>query len=167
MHQAQQLVARLEEVFLSGKWIANTNYRELLDGVSLEQATTSLPQFNSIAKLTFHINYYLDGLIRAFQTGTLDIKDQYSFDLPPLQTEEDWDQLRATLLNNSKVFSDLVSAMEDSHLDAPFIDARYGTVLRNIEAVIEHSYYHLGQIRLIKKWIEGQTESSFRSTPTS
>lgn len=160
MHRAQQLATRLEEVFLSGKWIANTNYRELLAELSLEQATTSLPQFNSIAQLTFHVNYYLDGLLRAFQTGTLDIKDQYSFDLPPLPTEIHWDQLRESLLSNAKAFADLVSTMEEPYLDAPFIDARYGTVLRNIEAVIEHSYYHLGQIRLIKKWIEGGTKSS-------
>jgi hypothetical protein len=43
--------------------------------------------------------------------------------------------------------------MEDYIFDKPFIDEKYGTFLRNIEGVIEHSYYHLGQISLIRKMI--------------
>ena len=34
-----------------------------------------------------------------------------------------------------------------------FVDEKYGTFQRNIEAMIEHSYYHLGQIVLIKKML--------------
>jgi len=30
--------------------------------------------------------------------------------------------------------------MEDSIFDQPFVDEKYGTYLRNIEGVIEHSY---------------------------
>ncbi|GAA4794839.1 hypothetical protein GCM10023231_24020 [Olivibacter ginsenosidimutans] len=43
--------------------------------------------------------------------------------------------------------------MTDSKFDEIFIDEQYGTYLRNIEGVIEHGYYHLGQIVLIKKLI--------------
>lgn len=48
--------------------------------------------------------------------------------------------------------------MEDRIFDQPFIDEKYGTVLRNIEGVIEHSYYHLGQISLIRKMILNDTK---------
>jgi len=43
--------------------------------------------------------------------------------------------------------------MPDKKLNEIFVNEKYGTYLRNIEAVIEHSYYHLGQIVLIKKLI--------------
>jgi hypothetical protein len=43
--------------------------------------------------------------------------------------------------------------MEDSAFDQPFVDEKYGTYLRNIEGVIEHSYYHLGQVSLLKKMV--------------
>ena len=46
--------------------------------------------------------------------------------------------------------------MPDTKLEEPFVDEKYGTYLRNIEAVIEHSYYHLGQISLIRKLITGK-----------
>jgi hypothetical protein len=41
--------------------------------------------------------------------------------------------------------------MDDSLLDQPFVEEKYGSYWRNIEGVIEHSYYHLGQVLLIQK----------------
>ncbi|MEG1022142.1 MAG: hypothetical protein RSE50_11550 [Myroides sp.] len=43
--------------------------------------------------------------------------------------------------------------MRDEKLDSVFVDEKYGSYRRNIEAMIEHSYYHLGQIVLIKKML--------------
>lgn len=106
-----------------------------------------------ISVLTYHINYYLSGLLSAFETGKLEISDKYSFDLPPISSQASWDKLVSDFLNNAQQFADWVEQMDDSVLDQPFIDERYGTLLRNIEGVIEHSYYHLGQISLIKKLI--------------
>jgi hypothetical protein len=37
-------------------------------------------------------------------------------------------------------------------LSQPFVKDEYGSCLQNIEAQIEHSYYHLGQVSLIKKF---------------
>jgi hypothetical protein len=34
---------------------------------------------------------------------------------------------------------------------ADFDDGKYGTVLRNILGLIEHTHYHLGQIVILKK----------------
>jgi hypothetical protein len=39
-------------------------------------------------------------------------------------------------------------------LDAVFVDAKYGDYARNIEGVIEHSYYHLGQVVLVRKMVD-------------
>ena len=41
--------------------------------------------------------------------------------------------------------------MSDDKLTDVFVKEEYGTYHRNINAIIEHSYYHLGQISLIKK----------------
>lgn len=43
--------------------------------------------------------------------------------------------------------------MDSAKLDEPFVDEKYGSYLRNIEGVIEHSYYHLGQVVLVKKMV--------------
>lgn len=44
--------------------------------------------------------------------------------------------------------------MSVEKLNLPFVNEKYGTYLRNIDGLIEHSYYHLGQITLIKKLIK-------------
>ena len=36
-----------------------------------------------------------------------------------------------------------VETMDDTKLDAVFVDEKYGTYQQNIEGVIEHCYYHL------------------------
>ena len=145
---------RLREVFLDGKWIANTNFQEQLSSIGWEQAIHKVGNLNTIALLTFHINYYLGGLLNVLNGGKLEIKDKYSFDLPEIKSEKDWSQLVSKFISNSEMFVSKVEQMEESMLDQPFVDEKYGTYLRNIEGVIEHSYYHLGQISLIRKLTE-------------
>lgn len=153
MERPSTLAIRLKEVFLDGRWIANTNYKEQLMYVTMEQATTKIGSLNTIAALTYHINYYLAGILNVFNGGALEIRDKHSFDLPPIASETDWDRLRDELLVNSERFIQAVATMTDGQLEQPFVDEKYGTYARNIEGVIEHSYYHLGQICLIRKMV--------------
>jgi hypothetical protein len=147
------LANRLREVLLNGKWIANTNFKEQILSVSWKQAIQKVDKLNTIAMLTFHINYYLNGLLHFFNQGKLEINDKYSFDLPDIQSKTDWEDLVNNFIRNSELFADKIEQMEDDQLDQIFADEKYGNYLRNIEGVIEHSYYHLGQISLIKKMI--------------
>ncbi|MDZ4679170.1 MAG: DUF1572 domain-containing protein [Saprospiraceae bacterium] len=147
------LANRLREVLLNGKWIANTNFKEQILSTHWKQAIQKVDNLNTIAVLTFHINYYLQGLLNVFNGGNLEIRDKYSFDLPEIKSEADWNTLVNNFLSNAEMFANHVEQMADSVLDQPFVDEKYGNYLRNIEGVIEHSYYHLGQISLIKKMI--------------
>ncbi len=147
------LANRLREVLLNGHWIANTNYQEQLYDISWEQATLKIDTLNTIAALTYHINYYLKGLIAAFETSKLEISDKYSFDLPDITEKDDWGKLRSDFLINAALFADKVEQLDTEIFDQPFFDEKYGSYLRNIEGTIEHCYYHLGQIVLIKKMI--------------
>jgi uncharacterized damage-inducible protein DinB len=147
------LANRLREVLLDGKWIANTNLKEQITSVSWQQAIQKVENLNTIALLTFHINYYLKGVLNVFEGGNLEIKDKYSFDMPEITSESDWNNLVNELLNNAENFINHVEKMDDNLLNQPFVKEEYGSYSRNIEAQIEHSYYHLGQISLLKKLI--------------
>lgn len=153
MERTINLANRLKEVLLAGHWIANTNYKDQIETITWEQAIEKVGTLNTIAILTYHVNYYLAGLLNVFKGGELEIRDKYSFDLPPIENETDWKNLINTFISNSEKFINEVVDMLDGKLDEPFVDEKYGTYLRNIEAIIEHSYYHLGQISLIKKMI--------------
>jgi uncharacterized damage-inducible protein DinB len=159
METTAQLANRLREVLLNGTWIANTNYKMLLSDLSRNEATAKVGSLNSIASLTFHINYYLAGMLRVFKGGSLDIRDKYSFDLPEIKSEEDWQKLVNELCSNAEKFATHVEDLSEEQLDDVFTEEKYGTYRRNIEGVIEHSYYHLGQVSLIKKMI-AETQDS-------
>ncbi len=158
MTRSLAIANRLREVLLNGKWIANTNFKEQILSISWKQAIYKVDNLNTIALLTFHINYYLKGLLHVFNGGALEIRDKYSFELPEIKSETDWNNLVTDFLNNAKMFADKVEQMSDTILEQPFVDEKYGSYSRNIEAIIEHSYYHLGQVSLIKKIIM-QTQS--------
>jgi uncharacterized damage-inducible protein DinB len=153
MENSGSLAKRFREVLLDGKWIANTNYREQLSNLKWEQATKKIGTLNTIAALTYHINYYIGGVLNVLEGGALEIRDRYSFDLPPITSKQDWDKLLNEIWTNAEKFAKQVDRMSDEKLDAIFVDEKYGNYRRNIEAIIEHSYYHLGQISLIKKMI--------------
>lgn len=154
MRRNLSIANRLREVLLNGHWIANTNYKEQILNINWLQAIQKVDSLNTIAALTYHINYYLAGLLNAFENGKLEISDKYSFDLPHINSEADWNKLVTDFLNNSEKFANQIEQMDDSIFDQPFVDEKYGSYLRNIEGVIEHSYYHLGQISLIRKMIK-------------
>jgi hypothetical protein len=153
MERNLTIANRLREVLLSGKWIANTNIKEQILSVSWEQAIQKVDNLNTIALLTFHINYYVEGILNVFNGGPLEISDKHSFDLPEINSEEAWNKLVSDFISNSETFVEKVEQMNDIIFDQTFVDEKYGNYLRNIEGVIEHSYYHLGQISLIKKLI--------------
>jgi hypothetical protein len=153
MERNSDLANRLDEVLLNGSWIANTNFKDQLESVSWEQATQKIGSLNTIAALTYHVNYYLGGILNVFRGAGLEIRDKYSFDLPPIESEADWKSLIEEFVVNSENFVREVAKLPNSKLDETFVDEKYGTYLRNIEGVIEHSYYHLGQVSLIRKLI--------------
>ena len=151
MKSTTEIANRFREVILNGTWIANTNFKDQLENLDWKIAVNPIQDLNTIAALAQHIHYYINGINQVFKGGTLDIKDQFSFDFPPIRSQEQWNNFLTKFWNDAETFASFVEQMPDENLDAVFVDAKYGTYKRNIEAMIEHSYYHLGQIVLIKK----------------
>jgi hypothetical protein len=154
MKNTQDLANRFREVLLNGTWVANTNYKVQLENLSLQIAQTKVGDLNTIAILAQHIHYYIKGVSVVFKGGTLDIKDAYSFDFPPMTSETEWKSFLNTFFKDAEEFASLVEQLPENILKDNFTDKNYGTYQRNIEGMIEHCYYHLGQIVVIKKMIQ-------------
>jgi uncharacterized damage-inducible protein DinB len=155
MKNTLEIANRFREIILNGTWVANTNYKIQLANLDWKIATTPIKNLNTIAILAQHIHYYINGINNVFRGGTLDIKDKFSFDFAPIYSQEDWENFLSKFWAASEEFAIFIEQMPDKKLDDVFVDAKYGTYKRNIEAMIEHSYYHLGQIVLINKIITG------------
>lgn len=152
----EYLTNRLKEVFTEGKWVVGTNFKEQIIDLDWNHAIKKIDDFNTIADLTFHIHYYIAGVAKVLEGGTLDIKDKFSFDSPPINSENDWKNLVNKFCSDSERFINLVENMTNEKLLSDFVNKKYGTYYRNIDVMIEHCYYHLGQIILIKKRINSK-----------
>lgn|SRR5690606_24979146 len=151
MQTSQQLANRFREVLLNGTFIANTNYKDQLENLPLEIALKKVDDLNTISILAQHIHYYIKGVSSVFKGGALGIKDAYSFDFSPMTSETEWKDFLKTFFKDAEAFATLVEKIPENKLNDAFTDKKYGTYQRNIDAMIEHCYYHLGQIVLIKK----------------
>ncbi|MFN2458022.1 MAG: DUF1572 domain-containing protein [Chitinophagaceae bacterium] len=151
MKSAYEIAKRFREVILIGTWVANTNYKHQLTDLNWEIAITKFNSLNTIAVLAQHIHYYINGVKNVFKGGSLDIKDKYSFDFLPIQSQNEWEKFLTKFWNDAEEFASLIELMSEEKLKGVFVDEKYGTYQRNIDGIIEHSYYHLGQIVLIKK----------------
>jgi hypothetical protein len=158
MKLSSQLAERSNEILLTGKWVTGTNIKEQIRDLDWKLAIKKIETLNTIADLVFHINYYLAGVADVLEGGQLVIKDKYSFDAPPIKSEQDWKDRVDKFCTDSERFVALVKKLSNEDLLKPFTDEKYGNYLRNIDVILEHSYYHFGQIVLIKKMLENNSK---------
>lgn len=155
MSFTSQIAKHLRELHFGGNWTA-VNLKETLDGINWQQATAKVHNLNTIAALVFHTNYYVSAVLKVFQGEPLKASDKYAFDLPPITSEEDWQQLVNKTFTEAELFAVQVEALDDNLLLQDFGEGKYGNYYRNIVGIIEHTHYHLGQIVMLKKIISKQ-----------
>lgn len=150
MTTPQQLAKHFRDVHFGGNWTC-VNLKDTLNGVTWQQATTRVNDCNSIAVLVFHIHYYIEAVLKVLQGGELIAHDKYSFDCPPINSQAQWNNMLNKVWTDAEAFAALVEQLPESKLWEYFSEEKYGTYYRNIQGIIEHTHYHLGQISLLKK----------------
>jgi hypothetical protein len=150
MNTPAQIAKQFRDFHYGGNY-TGVNLKETLDCLSWEQATKKVNSFNTIADLVFHINYYVSAVLKVLEGGPLTGSDKLSFDVPPINSQQDWENLLDKVWKDAERFAILVEQFPEEKLNEQFANEKYGTWYRNIHGVIEHCHYHLGQIVLIKK----------------
>lgn len=145
-----QIAKHFREVYFGKNWTWS-NLKDNLVDVTWQQATTQVYSFNTIATLVYHINYYVRVTIEVFEGEELNAKDKFSFDHPPIKSQEDWNFFLDEVWKDAEKFTSLLKQLPDSKLMDIFSEEKYGNYYRNIQGIIEHAHYHLGQIVMIKK----------------
>jgi uncharacterized damage-inducible protein DinB len=158
MNQAQQITKHFRDVHFGGNW-TSVNLKQSLSDVTWEQATTKVDSLNTIAALVFHINYYISAVSNVLKGTPLDAHDKYSFDLPPVTSEEDWTKMLDKSWSDAEQLTSLIEQLPDEKLFEIFVVEKYGNYLRNLMGLIEHTHYHLGQIVVIKKMVLAQVSN--------
>lgn len=150
MSTTKQIAKSIREVHFGGNWTCS-NLKEHVTDVTWQQATAKVHSFNTIATLVYHTNYFVSAVLKVLQGEPLNAHDKYSFDHPPIDSQEDWQKLLDKTWADAENIAILIEELPESRLWEIFSDEKYGTYYRNLQGIIEHTHYHLGQIVLIKK----------------
>lgn len=150
MNSVKQISKHFRDVHFGGNW-TSVNLKDTLANVGWKQATTKVQDLNTIAVLVFHINYYVGAILDVLQGNPLNAHDKFSFDLPPISSEEEWQGLVNKCFAEAEQLATAIDNLDDAILFRDFADPKYGSYYRNLLGVIEHTHYHLGQISLLKK----------------
>lgn len=154
MKLTNQIAKHFREVHFGGNWTCS-NLKDTLADVTWQQATTKVQDFNTIATLVFHVNYFVSVAMKVLEGGPLQGNDKFSFTHPPIHSQEDWRNMIEKTLADAEKFATLLEQLPESKLWEIFTDEKYGNYYRNIHGIIEHTHYHLGQIVVIKKILQG------------
>ena len=150
MNLTAQIAKLFRDLYYGGNW-TGVDVKESLAGVNWQHATTKVKSLNTIAALVFHMNYYVTAVLEVLQGKALYGSDKNSFDAPPIGSQQDWEELLNKTWAEVEKFATQVEQLPENKLWETFSDEKYGNYYKNIHGVIEHCYYHLGQIVLIKK----------------
>ena len=154
-NRISKLIARqLRDLYHGGNW-TSVCLKDRLKGLDWNMATTKIENFNTIATLVCHITYYTNPVLKVLKGGALLASDKDSFIIPSIKNEDDWKQLQTGIFADTEALAAEIEKMDDAILDQDFTDAKYGTYFRNLNGIIEHGHYHLGQISLLRKMIKG------------
>lgn len=158
MDISKEIAKHVKAVHFGGNW-TDVNLKDTLENITWEKAITKVHDFNTIAELTFHMNYFISGVIEVLKGNSLTIKDKYSYDLLPISSEDDWKLLLDKTFADAIEFGNLIEQIPESKLLDVFVNNKYGNYYGNLTGIIEHTHYHLGQIVLIKKLIINQNNN--------
>jgi hypothetical protein len=156
MTLTNQIAKHFRDVYFGGNW-TSVNLKDILADISWEDATTKLYNLNNIASLVFHINYYVTPVLKVLQGEALVASDKFSFDVPAITSEEDWQRLVTKIFTEAELFVAEIEKLDEAKLSDDFTNPEYGNYYRNLHGIIEHTHYHLGQISLIKKILKEKT----------
>ena len=127
MNLTAQIARHFREVHFGGNW-TSVNLKDSLAGITWQQATTKVYSLNTIAALVYHINYYVSAVLKVLEGGPLDAHDKYSFDLPSIQSNEDWEKLLNKTWTDAKNFANLIEQLPESKLENDFSEKKYEAI---------------------------------------
>lgn len=147
------ITSHFNELFYKGGW-TGVNLKNVLGDVSLTEANTVCEGFNTIAQVTNHLSYYYPIQLKVFRGGDVEGHDSESWKIASPETEEQWQDIVSQLLAYGNEMINEIETINDDQMFEGFDKlGKYGTVHRNLLGIIEHTYYHLGQLVILKKLV--------------
>jgi uncharacterized damage-inducible protein DinB len=150
MNEVERIRDQLKRAFYGDAW-HGPSLREVLDGVTADEASSRVSTGHSIRELVLHVTAWTD-ICRQRLAET---------PIPEATTEEDWpaaDDLDEahwkkdleSLFATEQRLQDALKDFPESRLDAT-VPGRTHSYYVMLQGAVQHGLYHAGQIAILKK----------------
>lgn len=145
-----ELARHIREIHFGNNW-TDSDMTSVLKDVTWQQAVAKpIPNANNIAVLVFHTNFYLNIVHRRIKGKIPQFDHEDSFIVTPIQSEANWQAVLQKTWDDAEAFAQTVEKLPVGHLNK-IVMSNQSSFYKNIQGVVEHNHYHLGQIVLLKK----------------
>lgn len=146
------IAQHLLDVHEGNNWTEVSIADTLSDVTKAEAVMLTQASPNTIAALLHHITFWNRLMIQRMNGIDVKDEDKNGYNVPLLQTEEDW--LHEIVDNNisSHELALATDNFDENKLSDPLIQGG-SSAYKNLQGTVEHVHYHLGQIVIIKKLI--------------
>ena len=147
------IAQHLIEVHEGNNW-TDVSLADMLKDISAEEAATPTEASpNTIASLLHHITFWNRLMIKRMQGINVLVDEKNGYDMPPIETEEDWQQLQMDNNISAHELAAAIAGFDESLLSESLILGG-STGYKNLQGTVEHVHYHLGQMVILKKLIK-------------
>jgi hypothetical protein len=154
MSLTKQIAMHIRDIHFGNNW-TDSDMTTVLKDVTWQEAMDSSLPCNSIALLVFHMNAYLCVVHQRLSGKGLTFKHEDSLITPAIASEADWQALLQQTWDDAEAFAKAVEQFPEARLWADF-SPTHGNFYKNIQGIVEHNHYHLGQIALVKKLLRSR-----------
>jgi uncharacterized damage-inducible protein DinB len=157
MKITERIAAHILEVHEGNNW-TEVDVRTTLSDVSLKEATMrTKASVNSIASILQHLTFWNRVIVKRVNGIIVAVTADNGFSGPFLHDEEDWNRLKADNISSAYELAEAIRNFDEARLEQPILP-EHASAYKNLQGSVEHVYYHLGQIVILKQLIRAESQ---------
>lgn len=156
MNLNEKIAESITDCFNGNNWTGN-NLQQALEDINYKMAQTKVPfTENTIAMLVYHLKYSNEVILKRTQGAKAEYDNENEgFKAPKLFSNQDWQALISETFSSAEKLAAAIRNYPSEKLDKEILPG-FSTAYKNFEGISEHAHYHLGQIVMIKKYLQKQ-----------
>lgn len=152
MNYSEAIALHVTEAYEGNSW-SDVCVKDIVEDIQYREAVAiTAASTNTMASILHHIMFYNKAICQRLRGEEPYINDANGFDLPPLKNENDWKRLINDAMDAASEMAEAIRKFPQEKLFEENPVGK-GTFYKKFHGVIEHNYYHLGQIMILKKLI--------------
>lgn len=154
MIELQILIRQLRFTFQGTAW-HGPSLQEIIEAVTLAQATLRIGETHNIAELVHHIYAWRVYVIHHLkeQNSNFEVAEDFNFIRIDTLDAEHWKKLKEQLLQSQEELLQLLESTKSGLLDKT-VSRREFPFSKVLHGILHHDVYHAGQIRLLHKQVQ-------------